>query len=180
MFDVGYSELLVIAVVLIVVVGPKDLPKMLRAFGKTMTRVRQMSGEFRKQFDDALKEVELDEVRKTIDVARSLDPRQQIRDAFNPLRSAVDGVKRDIAKPPITSNPTLAAAPAMVPSPKTEPKVEEIAKKPTAPRKPKVEAAIVPVKPVKAVTSKPVAARAALANATPVKAPAKRGKAAAK
>jgi sec-independent protein translocase protein TatB len=96
MFDVGYSELLVIAIVLIVVIGPKDLPKMLRAFGKAMTRFRQVSGDFRRQFDEALKESELGEVKNMIDSARSLDPRVQIRNALNPLTSAVNDVKRDV------------------------------------------------------------------------------------
>ncbi len=99
MFDVGYSELLVIAIVLIVVIGPKDLPKMLRAFGKAMTRFRQVSGDFRRQFDEALKESELGEVKKAIDSARSLDPRVQLRNALNPLTSAVSDIKRDVMQP---------------------------------------------------------------------------------
>ena len=56
MFEVGWLELLVIAVVLIVVVGPKDLPGMLRTFGRVTTQLRRMAGDFRKQFDDALRE----------------------------------------------------------------------------------------------------------------------------
>jgi sec-independent protein translocase protein TatB len=98
MFEIGYSEILVIAIVLIVVVGPKDLPKMLRAFGKTMTKFRQMSGDFQRQFNDALKEAELDEVRKTIADVRKLDPRQQVRDVFNPLRDAGNALKADLNK----------------------------------------------------------------------------------
>lgn len=98
MFEVGYSEILVIAIVLIVVVGPKDLPKMLRAFGKATTKFRQMSGDFRKQFDDALKEAELDEVRKTISEVRKLDPRQQVRDVFNPLRDVGNSLRADLNK----------------------------------------------------------------------------------
>jgi sec-independent protein translocase protein TatB len=97
MLDVGYSELLVIAIVLIVVVGPKDLPKMLRAFGSAMTRFRKVSGDFRRQFDEALKEAELDEVKNTINSVRNLDPRTQIRNALNPLTSAVNDVKRDMS-----------------------------------------------------------------------------------
>ena len=112
MLEVGYSEILVIAIVLIVVVGPKDLPKMLRAFGKAMTRFRQVSGDFRRQFDDALKEAELDEVRKTIDDVRKLDPRQQVRDVFNPLRTAAEGIRNDVqsaVRPVMQSNPAGAA-----------------------------------------------------------------------
>ena len=53
MFDIGWTEMLVIAVVMIVVVGPKDLPKMLRTFGRTTSKLRSMAGDFRKQFDEA-------------------------------------------------------------------------------------------------------------------------------
>ena len=63
MFDIGWSELLVIAIVLIVVVGPKDLPPMIRAFGKTMAGFRKMAGDFRAQFDEAMKEADMDDVR---------------------------------------------------------------------------------------------------------------------
>ena len=59
MFDLGWPELLVVALVLIIVVGPKDLPAMLRTFGKTTRKLRSMAGDFRSQFDDALKEAEL-------------------------------------------------------------------------------------------------------------------------
>ena len=123
MFDVGYSELLVIAIVLIVVIGPKDLPKMLRAFGKAMTRFRQVSGDFRRQFDEALKESELGEVKNMIDSARNLDPRVQIRNALNPLTSAVNDVKRDVmqAGQIIPKIADIAPMPAAAPAPVAEP-----------------------------------------------------------
>ena len=127
MFDVGYSEILVIAIVLIVVVGPKDLPKMLRAFGKMMTKFRTVSGEFRRQFDDALKEAELDEVRKTISDVRSLDPRNQLRDALNPLRDAGASLRSELNKPVM---PTRAASAAPVQLPPDKPKPEPVAEKP--------------------------------------------------
>jgi sec-independent protein translocase protein TatB len=114
MFEVGYSEILVIAIVLIVVVGPKDLPKMLRAFGKATTKFRQMSGDFRKQFDDALKEAELDEVRKTISDVRKLDPRQQVRDALSPLRDAGNALKADLNKAVQPPKPKVEMQPAPV------------------------------------------------------------------
>jgi len=58
MFDIGWSELLVIAVVAIVVVGPKELPRMLRTFGRTLGTVRRTANDFRRQFDEALREAE--------------------------------------------------------------------------------------------------------------------------
>ncbi len=88
MFDIGWPEMLVIAVVLIVVVGPKDLPRMLRAFGRTTSKLRSMAGDFRKQFDEALKEAELDDVKTLASDFRKLDPRNEIRKHLNPLEKA--------------------------------------------------------------------------------------------
>ncbi|MCU0831634.1 MAG: Sec-independent protein translocase protein TatB [Rhizobiaceae bacterium] len=98
MLEVGWSEILVIAIVLIVIVGPKDLPKMLRTFGTTMRKMRAMAGDFQHQFNEALKEAELDEVRKTIDDVRGLNPRNAIRDALDPLRQVGEDVRRELNK----------------------------------------------------------------------------------
>jgi sec-independent protein translocase protein TatB len=108
MFDIGWTELLVIAIVLIVVVGPKDLPPMLRAFGKMTTNLRKMAGEFRSQFDEALKESELDDVRKTISDAQRLNPTNALRDAINPLRQMGQEIRADLQK--ATQMPTPAVA----------------------------------------------------------------------
>jgi sec-independent protein translocase protein TatB len=133
MLDVGYSELLVIAIVLIVVVGPKDLPKMLRAFGSAMARFRKVSGDFRRQFDEALKEAELDEVKNTINSVRNLDPRTQIRNALNPLTSAVSDVKRDMSAAIAQPAQIIPKVSEMVPMP--APVVAEKTKPVKKPRK---------------------------------------------
>lgn len=96
MLDLGWTEIVVIAVVLIIVVGPKDLPQMLRSFGRTMKKLRSMAGEFRSQFDEALKEAELDDVRKTVSDARKLNPARELRDAMNPLRKAGEEIRDDL------------------------------------------------------------------------------------
>ncbi len=93
MLDVGWSELLVIAIVMIVVVGPKDLPKMLRAFGKATARMRSTANEFRNQFNEALKEAELEDVKNIIDETRKLDPRSKLTQVFDPIRSAGEDLK---------------------------------------------------------------------------------------
>lgn len=108
MFDVGWPELLVIAIVLIVVVGPEDLPRMLRAFGKATTRMRSMASEFRTQFDEALKEADLDDVRKTISDAQKLNPTKSLRDAMNPLRQVGEDIRsglNDAVRPGSISKP---------------------------------------------------------------------------
>ncbi|CDZ51453.1 Sec-independent protein translocase protein TatB [Neorhizobium galegae] len=108
MLDIGWTELLVIAIVLIVVVGPKDLPPMLRAFGKMTTNLRKMAGDFRSQFDEALKESELDDVRKTISDAQRLNPTNALRDAINPLRQMGQEIRADLQK--ATQMPTPAVS----------------------------------------------------------------------
>ena len=78
MFDIGWSEILVIAVVAILVVGPKELPRMLRTFGKTMGQVRRTANDFKRQFDQALREAEreagLEETRKQLQSVTKMEP----------------------------------------------------------------------------------------------------------
>lgn len=105
MFDIGWTELLVIAVVLIVVVGPKDLPPMIRAFGKMTANFRKMAGDFRAQFDEALREADMDDVRKTISDAQKLNPTNALRDAINPLRQMGEDIKADLQKATHVPNP---------------------------------------------------------------------------
>lgn len=72
--------MLVVAVVAIIVVGPKDLPKMLRSFGKVMGNMRRMAGDFQKQFDDAVREADLDEV-KNVASGKGFSPLEDIKKA---------------------------------------------------------------------------------------------------
>lgn len=117
MFDIGWSELLVIGVVLIVVVGPKDLPRMLRTFGRTTTHLRRMAGDFRKQFDEALREAEMDDVRDTVNDLKSLNPASEIRKAMNPMRAVGDEIRSSLmaatrAPEPKVPSATAPATPA--------------------------------------------------------------------
>ncbi|MGJ7038118.1 sec-independent protein translocase protein TatB [Shinella sp. BE166] len=98
MLDVGWTEILVIAIVLIIVVGPKDLPQMLRTFGRMMSKMRGMASDFRQQFDEALREADLEDVKKTIGEAQKLNPLNTIREAVNPLRQMGNEIKADLQK----------------------------------------------------------------------------------
>jgi len=111
MFDLGWGEMLVIAIVVIVVVGPKELPGMLRTFGKTTSKLRVMANDFRRQFDDALKEAELDGVKQLADDVRSLNPKNEIRKALSPMEKAAQDVRAglDAAMKPDTSNKPAAS-----------------------------------------------------------------------
>jgi sec-independent protein translocase protein TatB len=113
MFDFGWPEILVIAIVLIVVVGPKDLPRVLRSFGRTTAKLRGMAGEFRKQFDEALREAELDDVKGLVNDARKLDPRNEIKKHLSPLEEAGRDIRSglDAAMKPTPAKSTPATEP---------------------------------------------------------------------
>lgn len=154
MFDIGWSELLVIAVVMIVVVGPKDLPKMLRAFGKATGKLRATASEFRTHFDEALREAELDEVKKTIDGVKKYDPRKTVTDLFEPVRSAGDDLRSSLtnATPKPDETPAVSPIGAMdSPLDLSEMKDEE-AKAAVAAAKPAVVAEPVVEAPAKKAT----------------------------
>ena len=111
MFDIGWSEILVIAVVAIIVVGPKELPKMLRTFGKTMGTVRRTANDFKRQFDEALREAERD--------AGLEDTRTSLQSIGNPIAD----LKKELAAP---VTPGTAAKPAAAPAtPAAEPHAAE-------------------------------------------------------
>ncbi|ERI16303.1 MULTISPECIES: Sec-independent protein translocase protein TatB [Brucella] len=140
MFDIGWSELLIIAIVMIVVVGPKDLPKMLRAFGKATARMRATANEFKQQFDEALKEAELEDVKNIIDETRKLDPRSKITQVFDPIRSAGEdlraGLQSTTSMSPATPEKVAeVTTPVDVGGAPVPPAVEPAAEKAVAPKK---------------------------------------------
>jgi sec-independent protein translocase protein TatB len=63
MFDIGWDELLLIALVALVVIGPKDLPGVLRTLGNWAARARQLAGEFRSHVDDMIREAGVDDMK---------------------------------------------------------------------------------------------------------------------
>ena len=67
MFDFSWSELLVIGVVALVVIGPKELPSVLRTLGQWMSKIRRMASEFQNQFHDAMREAELADLKKEVE-----------------------------------------------------------------------------------------------------------------
>ncbi len=67
MFDVGWSELIVIAVVALIAIGPKELPGVLRMVGQWMTKIRRMAADFQGQFNEAMREAEMADIKKQFD-----------------------------------------------------------------------------------------------------------------
>lgn len=104
MLDIGWSEILVIAVVAIIVIGPKDLPRALRAVGRWTGTMKRMARDFQGQFNEALREAELDSVKKDIqDIAR-IDP---MADLKKDLAKAEAGMRTELAKPSEVAKPTV-------------------------------------------------------------------------
>lgn len=71
---IGGSELIVIAIVALIVIGPKDLPKMLRQLGRFVGKMRSMADDFRSAFDDMARQSELDDLRKEVEALRQNQP----------------------------------------------------------------------------------------------------------
>ena len=102
MFDIGWGELLVIGIVALVVIGPKELPGVLRMLGQGMTKVRRMASEFQNQFQEAMREAEMSDLKKQVDdigaAARGFTD-------YDPLRDDPDGLKMDS---PVRTEPPAA------------------------------------------------------------------------
>jgi sec-independent protein translocase protein TatB len=118
MFDIGWSELLVIVIVAIVVVGPKELPRLMRTFGHYAGKLRRAASDFQHQFETAMAESEADAVRKNI---------ESIREG---LDKPVMLPKQESASPPAAMGP-----PSMVPAPVAPPPSKRASTKGTAKKK---------------------------------------------
>src|SRR6202171_3061298 len=70
MFDIGWSEIAVIAVVALIAIGPKELPGVLRMVGQWMGKARKMASEFQGQFQEAMREAEMADLKKSFDEVR--------------------------------------------------------------------------------------------------------------
>jgi sec-independent protein translocase protein TatB len=115
MFDIGWSELLIIVVVAVVVIGPKELPRALRAVGYWTGKARRMAGDFQRQFNEAIREAELDDVKKQVADIGRIDP---IGDIRKEMSKAGADIRSDLEKATKIDPPKAAEAkPATEPAP---------------------------------------------------------------
>lgn len=84
MLDIGWPELMIILVVAVIVIGPKDLPKTMYTVGKWVRAARRMTGQVQRQFDDAMREAELDEIRQGLKKASPGNIKKQIEKTIDP------------------------------------------------------------------------------------------------
>jgi sec-independent protein translocase protein TatB len=128
MFPEGRAlEFLIAGVVALIVVGPKDLPVLMRKLGQFTGKLRAMAAEFRASFDEMARQSELDELRKEVEAMR----RAQLADIAGPtglhesvadIRQSLDAVGADLSPPPTMPYHGAPAAPEPGPEPAAKPK----------------------------------------------------------
>jgi len=84
MLDIGWPELLVLLIIALVVIGPKDLPKAMYTLGKWVRAIRRMTSQMQRQFDDAMREAELDDIKDKLKSANKYNIRKQVEGAIDP------------------------------------------------------------------------------------------------
>jgi sec-independent protein translocase protein TatB len=95
MFDVSWQELLVVGIVALIVVGPKELPTLLRTVGKYVGAIKRQASEFRAQFDEAMRESELEQIRKDVEKIKT-DTESSLRDVGHSVDAEMSGARREI------------------------------------------------------------------------------------
>jgi sec-independent protein translocase protein TatB len=105
MFDFAWSELALIAVVALVVIGPKDLPRVMRIVGQWTRRARAIAREFQGSLDQMVREAELDDVKRHIDRASSFDVEHEIRRAVDPTGEFQQSLNEPVLANPLADPP---------------------------------------------------------------------------
>jgi sec-independent protein translocase protein TatB len=95
MFDIGWSELVVIAVVALIAIGPKELPAVLRTVGQYMGKIRRMASEFQGQFQEAMREAEMADLKKQVDEMTDAAKGLADFDPLGPVKSEVESFAAD-------------------------------------------------------------------------------------
>ena len=113
MFDISWGKLVIIGVVALLVIGPKELPAVLRQLGQWMTKIRRMAAEFQGQFNDAMREAEMADLKKQFDdttaAVKSTFDTTEIKNELekmiqDPVAASTPGAENVAATPP--SDPT--------------------------------------------------------------------------
>jgi sec-independent protein translocase protein TatB len=168
MFGIDSPELLVIAIVALVVIGPKELPGMLRSWGKWMAKARGMAAEFRGHVDEMVRQSELDDVKKQLVDLQSLDPTKEIKsivqegvaEGEKALADAKSTFDNPLAEPESAPQIAVEAAPEAAPA-EAAPAAEPAPTPVVAEAAPETDGATPPPAEVPAVEEKPAKAAAA-------------------
>jgi sec-independent protein translocase protein TatB len=119
MFDIGWSEIVVIAVVALIAIGPKELPAVLRTVGQYMGKIRRMASEFQGQFQEAMREAEMADLKKQVDeitdTAKGLTDFDPIADVRKEIESFSADPLAEPSPEPSAASPEAAAPIAAAP-----------------------------------------------------------------
>ncbi len=119
MFDISWSELLILGIVTLVFVGPKELPVFLRTLGRYTGMVRRHANEFKAQFDAAMREAELDSMRKEVEQMQS-SINAEVMKAKTSLNDAASESRIDAAPAPPAATASPASPIPPLPAPASE------------------------------------------------------------
>ena len=138
MFDIGSSELLVIAVVALLVIGPKDLPRVLHMIGKWVAKARSMTNQFKSGLEEMAREAELEEMeKKWAEHNRRIMAQHPASDGvMTPFASPATTGDTDASPPPASHTPPSEPAPPQVGHPSPVPTASAPAAPATAPLPP--------------------------------------------
>src|SRR6185437_4366876 len=118
MFDVSWSHLALIAVIALVVIGPKDLPRVMRTVGMWVGRARAVARDFQGSIDQMMREAELDEVRKQVEQASSVNLANEIENTIDPTGEMKQSLSEPVIAEPVKPlEPPSAPASAEIAAP---------------------------------------------------------------
>jgi sec-independent protein translocase protein TatB len=131
MFDIGGGELVVIGIVALIAIGPKELPTVLRTVGRYMGKIRRMSSEFQGQFQEAMRDAEMADLKKHADDLKSsftnFDPLAETKPAETPeLGSTAETVAAAAAADTAAAQASDASAPPDLPAPSIDVPLPEL------------------------------------------------------
>ena len=150
MFEIGWSELLLIGIVALIAIGPKELPTVLRTLGQWMSKLRRMASEFQSQFQEAMREAEMADLKKQVDEMTSqaqsyanFDPVSEVRRELESTQQQIEGAMVNPAgaatpSPPVAAEPSTSPADAALPA---APATDAAAPSPAAPEPATADAA---------------------------------------
>ena len=93
MFDIGWQELFLIGLVTILVVGPKEIPRVLRTVVAAVRKVRGLANDFQRGIDELARETELDEIRRDLEKSATLDLERELEETIDPTGEMSETVK---------------------------------------------------------------------------------------
>jgi len=155
MFDISWTEFLLIGVVALIVIGPKELPGVMRTLGQYTRKIRSMAADFQGQFQEAMREAEMADLKKEVDdMAQSVAGDFAKLDPLKSVREDVESIGKDLAKP--MDRPAGQNAVAEAPAEQTPVELKPDAASLAAPALPQPDAAAMPATPAMPPAPEPV------------------------